>query len=155
VSPEFKFKLYLQKIMLILFGLAVFVLIFEIGSRIGGYIYMRSQESKNALSLEKKKVYRIVCLGESTTAEFGGKISYPRQLELILNEKNLGIKFSVINKGVPAIRMAQIIEKLDSILDEYDPDMVVAMTGINENFSYLYPPKKQRIPGGYRKVFFE
>jgi tetratricopeptide (TPR) repeat protein len=139
VSPEL--KLYLQRIVLILFGLFIALVVLEVAFRIGGYIYLQLQENKNLVSLEKKGAYRIMCLGESTTADFHEEISYPRQLESILNKKKLGVQFTVINKGVPAIQTTQIVERLKNNLDKYDPDIVVTMIGMNDSFSYLNLPK--------------
>ena len=42
--------------------------------------------------------FRILCLGDSMTAK-GGDLSYPAQLERILNEKGKGGRFRVINGG--------------------------------------------------------
>ncbi len=55
-----------------------------------------------------------MCLGESTTA-LGGRYSYPRQLENVLNERNTGIKFSVINKGIAATDTTMIASLLEKI----------------------------------------
>ncbi|MCF7878858.1 MAG: tetratricopeptide repeat protein [Candidatus Omnitrophica bacterium] len=140
-----KGKLYLQRIALILFGLFAVVAILEVSFRIGGYMYLQLQENKNIVSLEKKGAYRIMCLGASTTADFGGEISYPRQLESILNKKKLGMKFTVINKGMPAIQTTQIVERLKTNLDKYDPDIVVVMMGINDSFFYLNPPEENDV----------
>jgi|AntAceMinimDraft_16_1070373.scaffolds.fasta_scaffold07441_3 tetratricopeptide (TPR) repeat protein len=72
-----------------------------------------------------------MCLGESTTA-LGGRYSYPRQLENVLNERNTGIKFSVINKGIAATDTTMIASLLEKNLDEYKPDLVLTMIGIND-----------------------
>jgi len=103
----------------------------EIGLRIGGFAWLSLQEYRNKISLRQKGAYRIMCLGESTTA-LGGKDSYPAQLEEILNQKKISIKFSVINKGVPATNSTAIVSLLEENLDKYHPDMVVAMMSIND-----------------------
>ena len=76
-----------------------------------------------------------MCLGESTTA-VGGEDAYPYQLQEILNENNMGIRFSVINKGVPGAHTSAIIEQLESNLNKYKPDMVIAMMGINDMYGW-------------------
>ena len=98
----------------------------EAGLRIEGKISSFLQERRNLLSLRQKGEYRIMCLGESTT-----KGQYPPYLEEILNQSNIGIKFSVIDKGVDRTNTTMILSKLESNLDTYHPDMVITMMGIN------------------------
>ena len=70
-----------QKIIVIVLGLFFCVVLLEIGIRIGGAIFLSLQEHRNRLSLKQKGTYRIMCLGESTTAE-----QWPRPLQEILNQ---------------------------------------------------------------------
>lgn len=121
-----------KKISLVTFGVFLCFIFLEAGLRLGGFICLSLQEYKNKVTVQKKGVYRIMCLGESTTA--GGPDSYPRQLEEILNQRNAGIKFSVINKGVPGVAFSYILLNLENNLNKYKPDMVVAMIGINDEF---------------------
>ena len=120
-----------QKIVLVIFGLLLFVVLLEIGLRIGGFVFLSLQEYRNRISLKEQRAYRIMCLGGSTTA-IGGKDSYPTQLQEILNQQDIGIKFSVINKGVDGIDSADIVSRLENNLDKYTPDMVITMMGIND-----------------------
>ena len=101
------------------------------GLRIGGFIFLSLQEYRNRISARQKGVYRIMCLGESTTA-IGGKNSYPRQVEKILNQRDIEVKFSVINKGVVGADSGEIISQLEDNLNKYNPDMVITMMGIND-----------------------
>ena len=71
--------------------------------------------------------YRILCLGESTTQG-----QYPPFLEKALNQRNIGIKFSVIDKGLNGTNTWVIVSRLESYLDTYHPDMVITMMGIND-----------------------
>lgn len=116
-----------QKIAFILVGICISIFFLEIGLRIGSLIFLSLQEYRNLQSIRQKGAYRILCLGESTTAD-----SYPNQLEEILNQKNIGIKFSVINKGLPGINTGIIISQLQNNLEKYDPNMVITMIGIND-----------------------
>lgn len=77
--------------------------------------------------MERKGDYRILCLGESTT--YG---EYPRFLERILNQANIGVRFSVVNKGIPGTNTTAILSRIEADLEEYHPQMVVAMMGIND-----------------------
>jgi tetratricopeptide (TPR) repeat protein len=120
-----------EKIALILFGVALFFVILEIILRLAGFLLVSIQGYRNYLSAREKDAYRIVCIGESTTA-LGQEDSYPSKLEGILNQHKTGIRFSVINKGMVGVTSGDIVLKLDAFLDEYHPDMVIAMMGIND-----------------------
>jgi len=120
-----------QKILLITFGIFLTLILLEVVLRISGNIFFIIQETNNARYYKEKGTITILCLGESTTALLG-KHSYPRQLENILNNKNLGVKFHVINKGVPATLSSAIVKGLRSNVAKYNPDIVVVMMGIND-----------------------
>ena len=133
-----------QKIALILVGLCLSVLFIELGLRAGGLLFLSLQEYRNLASIRQKGAYRIMCLGESTTA-MGGEYSYPSQLEKILNQWSREIKFSVINKGMPGTNTTGILAQLENNLNKYSPNMVVAMTGINDEYGKFIPYEDSRI----------
>jgi len=120
-----------QKIILIIFGLFLCVLLLEVGLRIGGFILLSQEEHRNKGPINQKGTYRIMSLGESTTFN-GESNSYPRQLERILNQRNSGIKFKVINKGRAGIESTGILAKLENNINKYNPDMIIVMMGIND-----------------------
>ena len=68
-----------------------------------------------------------MCLGESTTVG-----QYPSFLQEVLNQRNIAIKFSVIDKGICGANTSYIVDNLESDLDAYHPDMVITMMGIND-----------------------
>ncbi|MCB4792525.1 MAG: tetratricopeptide repeat protein [Elusimicrobia bacterium] len=117
----------LKKAGLILLGILASMILLEIGMRLGGFIYNSRQEIRNREELKKKQVYRILCLGESTTQE-----QYPKYLEEVLNNRDIGIKFSVIDKGRFGTNTNFIAAKLEEDLDKYRPDMVITMMGVND-----------------------
>jgi tetratricopeptide (TPR) repeat protein len=125
-----------QKIALIVFGVFLFFVLLEGGMRLGGLILSLLQEHRNQVSLKHKDVFRIMCLGESTTAQ-GGPDSYPSQLEEILNQSNIGIRFSVINKGLRATNTSIILSELEGNIAKYRPDMVITMMGINDGGPHM------------------
>jgi tetratricopeptide (TPR) repeat protein len=133
------------KITLIIGGLFVFLVLLEAGLRLGGFMARSAQEYKNRQSLQQKGTCRIMCLGESTTAG-----QYPPHLEKILNQRRTGMQFSVIDKGIGGITTAVILTKLESNLDQYHPDMVVAMMGIND-WGILY---YKDIPEAQTRLFY-
>ncbi|MDD5561004.1 MAG: tetratricopeptide repeat protein [Candidatus Omnitrophica bacterium] len=126
-----------KKIMWIICGILFALVVLEIVIRLGGFIFLSVQEFRNKLAISKKCTYRIMCLGESTTM-VGGKYSYPIQFEEILNERNIGINFSVINRGVPRINSSYIVANLEDNLNKYKPNMVVTMMGSNDGSIEYY-----------------
>jgi len=77
--------------------------------------------------------YKILCLGESTTANiYGDNNSWPSQLEIILNNRSSGTKFKILNGGVSGTNTAFILSRLENNLDKYNSDMVITMMGIND-----------------------
>ncbi|MDD5255677.1 MAG: tetratricopeptide repeat protein, partial [Candidatus Omnitrophica bacterium] len=129
-----------HKVALIFLGAVLFLILLETGLRAGGSLFLLQQDYRNSVSLKQKGEYVILCLGESTTA-FGGGDSYPSQLERILNKRNAGVRFQVINKGIPATT-TYLLENVERYLDEYKPNMVIAMMGVNDlckHLPYEYP----------------
>jgi hypothetical protein len=99
--------------------------------RLGGAAFQYRQDRANHQSLMQGADYRILCIGESTTA-MGAPATYPRLLERDLMQRNPSQSFSVVNRGVPAITTDQIIRRLPRWLNKDRPHMVVAMMGVND-----------------------
>lgn len=117
-----------QKGVLILLGVLLACVLLELALRIGGWMFLTLQETRNRFSLRQGGAYRVLCLGESTTAN-----QYPRFLEEALNSPpTLGATFSVIDKGVPGTSTSSIVQQLETDLDRDQPDIVVTMMGIND-----------------------
>nr|MBP7088478.1 tetratricopeptide repeat protein [Candidatus Omnitrophota bacterium] len=127
---------FIQKISLMFLGLFLSLIIIEATLRLGGFIFLSLQEQRNRASIYKKGTYRIMCLGESTTA-IGGENSYPSQLEEVLNSANIGVTFTVINKAIPSINTSVILANLEDNLKKYKPDMVTVMMGINDRGEHM------------------
>jgi len=127
-----------KKIKLVFLGVLFVFIIFEFALRITGGLLLQFQRGgRNKISLDGQDEYRILCLGESTTA-WKGKDSWPAQLERILNKKYIGTKFIVINKGRYSIQSSSILFELEDNLKTYNPNMVIAMMGINDG-DYVVP----------------
>lgn len=124
------------KILLIIFGLCIAMLSGELLFRVWGlYVY----KTKSSVSKEKRNKYRILCIGDSSTYGLGAsdinEFSYPAQLQKILNEKIHGQKFEVINLGIPGINSSQVLNRFRKNVTEYNPDIVIAMVGINDSWN--------------------
>jgi tetratricopeptide (TPR) repeat protein len=121
-----------KKMALVLLGLILSLVLLELGMRLGGFVLLSIQEYGNLQSIKQKGAYRILCLGESTTQG-----EYPKPLEKILNQRNIGMRFSVIDEGRGGTNTPAIVSRVGSYLAEYRPDMVVAMMGINDGGSHM------------------
>jgi len=117
----------MKKIGLIVFGLILPLILWEIGLRIVGGSFLFSQKMRNLAHLFETGTYRVLCLGESTTQN-----QWPRPLQTELNRLNIGIRFKVIDQGVGGVNTDIILSNLDASLAAYKPDMVIVMMGIND-----------------------
>ena len=120
-----------RKTIIVLSGLILSLVLLEAGLRLGGSIQSFMQETWNLQSIKTKGVYRILCLGECTTR------GYPYLLEQVLNQRDIGVRFSVkgnltMDKFFGGMNTFFLLSRVGSYLDEYHPDMVVAMIGIND-----------------------
>lgn len=77
--------------------------------------------------------FRVLCLGESSTAgfPFDCQVPFPWQLGRILTEAYPDRKIEVLNAGMSAISSYVIVDMLPELL-EADPDLVLVYTGHNE-----------------------
>jgi len=139
-----------RKIFVFLCGIIFCVIFLELAIRLSGKSFLFLQDYSNKTHIAKRGEYRILCLGESTTA-FGGKGSFVSQLENILNMSRIGIHFRVINEGIVRANTNLILDKLPDNLNKYKPDMVVVMMGINEEGVKYY----ESIPDSDTKLFKE
>ncbi len=128
------FITYFKKPMAVILLALVFL---EAGLRIEGRIGSILQEFRNRRAAAQKNAYRILCLGESMTQN-----QYPRFLEEALNQRGIGVRFSVIDKGQTGSNSQTIIRNVVRYLDEYRPDMVTAMMGVNDRNEF----KSLRMP---------
>jgi tetratricopeptide (TPR) repeat protein len=131
------------KVGLILLGLFFSVIILELGLRFAGFLVSIPQQRMNMAAGhavgDGKREYRILAIGESTT--FGGGYSWTAQLENILNERSTQ-KFRVYNVARAGTNTAFILERLPQYLEQYKPDMVITMMGVNDDelwFAYGRP----------------
>ena len=77
--------------------------------------------------------FRVLCLGESSTAgfPFDCQVPFPWQLGRILTEAYPGRKIEVLNAGMSAISSYVTVDMLPELL-EVEPDLVLVYTGHNE-----------------------
>ncbi|MFC1889089.1 SGNH/GDSL hydrolase family protein [Thermodesulfobacteriota bacterium] len=87
-------------------------------------------------------VYRIVCIGSSSTAGIGSsdlcRYDFPSQLERILDERSPG-KVEVINGSIPAAPLYMIRVYLEEVLLPMNPDLVILYFGANGDLPEVRP----------------
>lgn len=93
--------------------------------------------------------YRILCLGESTTQN-----QWPILLGDMLNQNDRGLQFKIIDKGRIGTSSMQILSRLEGYLNEYEPDMVVVMMGINDGEWVWTNPTTYEDTGRVRTIMF-
>ncbi len=127
-----------QKLILISFGILVLFLLLEIGLRIGGQVYYSYRINNKNTQIDNKHTVRILCIGDSFTFGVGAEkdLSYPEQLEKILNNSNPYKYFVVYNAGIPGINSSQVFNNLEDNIRKYNPDVIIVMVGCNNNHNF-------------------
>ncbi|MAG15600.1 hypothetical protein CMO88_00910 [Candidatus Woesearchaeota archaeon] len=126
-----KMALDSRKIALLIGSIILTLVIIEGFLRIGGFVFLALQQADNELS-ESSEDYRILALGESTTANLhNGQGAWPAELEKILNNESPGM-YRVFNEGRPGTVTTDILKNLEYNLDRYNPHMVITMMGTND-----------------------
>jgi lysophospholipase L1-like esterase len=79
---------------------------------------------------------RVLCVGDSHT--YGALVrrqeAFPAQLQRLLEESEPGV-WSVVNLGVPGLSSTQVRNRLPVWLSRYQPDVVVAWSGVNDSWN--------------------
>jgi len=122
----------------ILISIILTFIILEVGLRLTAFGFLAWQSYDNRITDKTSDVYRILTVGESTTANLhNGQGTWPDELEIILNNGRPDIRFEVFNEGVPGKDTFYLLSKLEGNLDKYNPDMVIVMMGINDHGLYV------------------
>ena len=112
----------------------IFLSVLELLLRMGGWVFISAQSLSNRFILKGDKgVFCILCVGDSFTI---GANSYPVRLEETLNRSRNGLKFKVIKEGVSSATTSYISTQLDQWLQDYRPDMLLVLAGVNDDRFY-------------------
>ena len=117
-----------------IFSLILFLVSLEIFLSLGGNISLPDYGGKSKSPLDLKDEYRILCIGDSTTLS-KKDTSYPEQLQKVLDERNTGRIFKVINGGVAKFGTEHTLLNIDKNLERYKPHLVITMLGINDKYN--------------------
>ena len=80
----------------------------------------------------------VLCVGDSNTYGWAeeGSASYPSQLEILLDERVPGGPHRVVNLGMPGMNSRQVVAQMPAALERYHPDVVLALVGFNNRWSW-------------------
>ncbi|TDI99128.1 MAG: hypothetical protein E2O73_08100, partial [Deltaproteobacteria bacterium] len=103
-----------QKILLLGLGLGLAFLLVEVSLQAAASVRRLGASPAASVrpSLPHDGAYRILCLGESTTAPFYGVVSYVEILEQLLKQREFGVRFELINAGYVDQHTAYLVQKL-------------------------------------------
>jgi lysophospholipase L1-like esterase len=108
------------------------------GSKPEYYINSLGYRGKDFSIKKPPGVFRIVCIGSSTTFglhEPDEAQTYPQLLEDELNRTYKAPRFEVINAGTPGWTVAECLINLQFRVLELSPDMIIVYEGVNETFA--------------------
>jgi lysophospholipase L1-like esterase len=125
------------------------------GERTQPYINSLGYRGPETTIEKPKGVYRIVCMGGSTTfglTEPREDHTYPQWLQKLLNENIPSQRFEVINAGVPGWSSAESSISLHARLLELKPDMTVSYEGVNDTFAMRNPEEGKSDYSNFRYI---
>lgn len=132
----------MKKAISFLIGLLLVLISLEVLTRFSAYIFTKNQNKKNIV-IEKtdKKVFRIVTVGESTTAVAANKentfliqdTAYPYLLEQYLNSHSSKYVYKVDNKGIMSGNSVRAVAELEDYLKNSKPDLIITMLGMKDH----------------------
>lgn len=90
------------------------------------------------LSPNSRTEFTILCLGDSVTVGYGADShhSYPRQMERMLKDRWPDRTVQVLNGGKGAVNSSWVLDRLPSQLRKARPDLVLLMTGGNDDHRF-------------------
>ena len=120
------------------------------------WFFVKYQRHRNMVSLSEAQdnEIRILAIGESTTAVAGNEngnvlvpqTSYPAHLQRILNERQDGRTYRVLNNGMMGGDTPALMELLQRSIGEFDPHIVIAMMGIKDRITRKAQEEEQAGP---------
>ncbi|OGR59129.1 MAG: hypothetical protein A2X36_15135 [Elusimicrobia bacterium GWA2_69_24] len=121
----------MKRAALLLGGVLAALALAETGLGLMGWGYARRQRGGRATAAGP----RILCVGDSFTFGMGAPRGggYPEQLQDLLNKEPGDRRWVVLNAGVPSNNSSQVLKRLPALLVEEAPEILVVMTGWNDN----------------------
>ncbi|MDD5746067.1 MAG: GDSL-type esterase/lipase family protein [Candidatus Omnitrophica bacterium] len=94
-------------------------------------------KNKEATLFSKGKI-RLLCVGDSHTYGIGAEkgLSYPDQLQRMLDKEMGGEYVQVFNAGRPGFNTAMLAQRFNSLLYNFSPQAVIVMSGDNDFWNF-------------------
>lgn len=140
---------FIKKTFFLLIFIFLTLLFIEVFLRVLGIMNSRNPTLSQ---MGKGKEFAIICLGDSFTYGWGvdASLTYPRQLERMLNSADSTRKFKIYNLAVPGSNSSQHLKYLKELIKKYNkPDLVIILTGANDVWN-LAESNIYRLPGANR-----
>jgi tetratricopeptide (TPR) repeat protein len=111
-------------------GLVVLELLLQLA---GVVVRNLDEQHKTAEGLSD---HRVLALGACYTVGVGSEPhqSYPRQLEVLLDERHPALDLSVVNGGIRGKSIAYFADWIDAMLDDADPEVLIV--NVNDRLTY-------------------
>jgi lysophospholipase L1-like esterase len=108
------------------------VLLLEVGLRVAGGIYLKFHERPASTGAP----HALLCLGDSHTFGIWLKAAetYPAQLEQLLNAGETTRQWDVVNRGVPGMASADVLDRMEQCIRERTWDAIVVTVGANDRW---------------------
>ncbi len=119
-------------------GVVAALLLLELSLGLWAYFFVKDSPYMLTVKPQEESLYRIVAVGESTTAPFEGA-AWPELLENELNRRVGSRQFRVYNLGVPGSNTDAISHRILAEALRLRPSLVISMMGINDT-KYLSIP---------------
>ncbi len=127
------------RLLALLLGCLTFLLLLELGLRLGSSLYWRGEHSEAGhirheipqRALDCADCSILLSVGDSYTYGYGASPGhdYPSLLQARLHADVQGAGWVVVNGGSPASNSSMIREQLDELLATLEPDVVSLMAG--------------------------
>ena len=127
-------------IFLIILGIALAAFMLEAFLQVSAAIIRTSRQNQARRALRGRGEITILCLGESTTDG-----QWPRFLAQALKEAGITKEVRVIDRGVGSTTSYRIVANVPYYIERYNPDIIVAMMGINDEDTYVTRTQGMRL----------
>jgi len=113
----------------ILLALVLVTALLEVGLRVAEWFYLRQRGTPPSTQGART----LLCVGDSWTygQESGNpaEASYPSQLQRLIDERVGRGKVRVVNRGLPGAYSSHLVGKMERLLDELSPHVVLVQVG--------------------------
>jgi lysophospholipase L1-like esterase len=125
---------------LVALGIVAGVLLLEAGLQAAAWLVR--PEDRAGLPSRAPGALRVLCIGDSNTYGLwlAREEAWPARLQARWNAQPDAAPIEVVNVGVPGANTSRVLRDLSPILEATEPDLVLAMLGVNDYWTRPVPP---------------